>query len=309
MTPNQSGMMSQIWAVTPWIGAAKCGPELATGDFLTYSDTMEVAINSAHKKLHRKVHASCSITKCCLWLEAQLEQIGDSHAKLYGRVTIRSLRQSRSLLSRKISHSFQVNKMMDRTEQLLQIKEATHLKIHSCELEAGVQGRKKTLLQSLRQCHACYYRLVWEGHYLCHSWLVRIAFGQCFQVPLTFPPSVGLKSFCPWCLKLGRNTKTIAISTSGRYTIGWQSCATYAQWICHGMSAQSVFDHHSGCKAKNNKEHVQSVKGPQKTLRKRSLRDKRRVSQLHGQDACQAVTRSQNDALHLPCLVRPVNMY
>ena len=36
--------------------------------------------------------------------------------------------------------------MRVRTDQLLSIKEATHLKIHLCESEAWVQGRKKTLV-------------------------------------------------------------------------------------------------------------------------------------------------------------------
>ena len=36
-------------------------------------------------------------------------------------------------------------------------------KIHSHESEAGVQGRKKTLVQSLKQYHACYYRLYEKG--------------------------------------------------------------------------------------------------------------------------------------------------
>ena len=38
--------------------AADSGPESATGDCLTCSDTEEVALNSAHKKLWKKVQAS-----------------------------------------------------------------------------------------------------------------------------------------------------------------------------------------------------------------------------------------------------------
>ena len=62
--------------------------------------------------------------------------------------------------------SFKVNKMTVRTDQLLRIKEATHLKIHTWESEAKVHHRKKTLLQSLKQyMHAStdYMKRVWPG--------------------------------------------------------------------------------------------------------------------------------------------------
>ena len=46
--------------------AADSGPESATRECLTCSDTKEAAINSAHKKFQKKVQASCNIAKCCL---------------------------------------------------------------------------------------------------------------------------------------------------------------------------------------------------------------------------------------------------
>ena len=63
---------------------ADSGPESATGECLTYSDTEEVAVNSAHKKFWKKVWASGSITKGCFWSEAQLKWIGDSYHAVWG---------------------------------------------------------------------------------------------------------------------------------------------------------------------------------------------------------------------------------
>ena len=59
--------------------AADSGPKSATGDCLTCSETKEVAIKSACKMFKKKVWASCSIAKDCLWPETLLKWIGDSH--------------------------------------------------------------------------------------------------------------------------------------------------------------------------------------------------------------------------------------
>ena len=65
--------------------------------------------------------------------------------KLHGRVS-EVIKTEQELALKEDCHLFEVNKMTDRTNQLFLIKEATHLKIHPCESEAGVQGRKKTLV-------------------------------------------------------------------------------------------------------------------------------------------------------------------
>ena len=57
--------------------------------------------------------------------------------------------------------SFEVNKMMVQTDQLLHIKEATD--IYSLDHEAKVQGRKKTLVQELKQFPTCFYCLYEKG--------------------------------------------------------------------------------------------------------------------------------------------------
>ena len=48
--------------------------------------------------------------------------------------------------------------MMNRTDQLFHIAEATGSKIHTRELESDTDGRAKTLVLSLKQYHAHYYQ-------------------------------------------------------------------------------------------------------------------------------------------------------
>ena len=95
--------------------------------------------------------------------------------------------------------------------------------------------------------------------------------------------SMGLKLFCPRCLKLGRNTKTIAIhlwEVHYRMAIMCDICRAFA-----GMSTQSILDHCSGCKAKCNKEpaeHGEPMKAPK---RKKKSQGQKEASKSHGLDA------------------------
>ena len=54
-------------------------------------------------------------------------------------------------------NSFEMWKMMDRTDQLLCIIEATGSKIYTRELVAKTNGRARTLVLLLKQYHAHYY--------------------------------------------------------------------------------------------------------------------------------------------------------
>ena len=93
--------------------------------------------------------------------------------------------------------------------------------------------------------------------------------------------NIGLKSVCPWCLKLGGNTEKIAIhlwKVHYRMAIVCDICQAFAS-----MSAQSILDHHLGCKARCNKEHAEHevlTKAP-----KKKSRGQKETSQLHGPDA------------------------
>ena len=64
--------------------------------------------------------------------------------------------------------------------------------------------------------------------------------------------SVGLKSFCPQCFKLGDNTEMIA--THLREVHYWLAIACNLYKMFASMSAQSILEHHSVCKAKCAKE-------------------------------------------------------
>ena len=63
--------------------AANSDLESASGDCLTCLDTEEVAIRTAQKRFWKKVWASCSIARGCLWSEAQLKWIQDSHQAVW----------------------------------------------------------------------------------------------------------------------------------------------------------------------------------------------------------------------------------
>ena len=64
--------------------------------------------------------------------------------------------------------------------------------------------------------------------------------------------SVGLKSICLWCFKLGGNIEMIAThlwEVHYRLAIVCDLCKSFAS-----MSTQSVLEHHSGCKVKHARE-------------------------------------------------------
>ena len=158
---NQSGDQSDLSSDSQE-SDADSSPWSATGNWLTCSDTQDAPINSACKKLWKKVCASCNIAKGCLWSEAQLKLIGDSHQAVW-ESDYEVIKTEWELTLKEDHHSFEVNKMTDRIDELLRIKEATHSKIHPCELEAEVPGREKTLVQSLKQSHAHFYWLYKKG--------------------------------------------------------------------------------------------------------------------------------------------------
>ena len=63
---------------------------------------------------------------------------------------------------------------------------------------------------------------------------------------------MGLKSFCPWCFKLGGNTETIAIQLREVHfslAIACDICQLFTS-----MSVQVVLEHQSGCGTKLQKK-------------------------------------------------------
>ena len=136
--------------------AANSDLESALGDCLTCLDTEEVAIRTAWKRFWKRAQASCSTARGCLQSEAQVRQIRDSYQAILD--SNHEVIHTEQLITLEEDHtSFEVNRMIIRTEQLLLIKEATHSKVYTHESEAEVHGQKKTLMQSLKQLHAHFY--------------------------------------------------------------------------------------------------------------------------------------------------------
>ena len=105
--------------------------------------------------------------------------------------------------------SFEMRQMATRTSQLIHIAKATGSRIYTRESKVRAQGLVKSLVLSLKQFHAHYYRLYEKGTTRAMVGLQGLPSSDAFQ-HLNVSASVGLKSFCPWCLKFGGNTETIA---------------------------------------------------------------------------------------------------
>ena len=82
--------------------------------------------------------------------------------------------------------------------------------IYPQEHEAKVQGRKKTLVQSLKQFHTHFYQLYEKGMTCAMVGLQGLHSGDALRCLNISVGSLGSKSFCPWCpqcYKLDRNTE------------------------------------------------------------------------------------------------------
>ena len=233
--------------------AADSDLELAWGDCLTCTDMEEVVARMARKRLQKRVQAPCSIVRGCLWSEAQLRWIKDSHQAIWdsGHEVI----QTEWLITLEEDHtSFEVNRMTIQTKQLILIKEATHSKVHTWESEAEVHDQKKALVQSLKQFHACFYQLYEKGTTWAMVSLQGLHASDLFRC-INVLVGVGIKSFCLWCLKLGGNTETIAIylrEVYYRMAVVCNICQSFT-----GMNTQHVLDHYSNYKAKCDREHAE----------------------------------------------------
>ena len=121
--------------------------------------------------------------------------------------------------------------------------------IYPHEYEAEVHGRKKTLVQPLKQFQAQYYQLYEKGMSHTMVGLQGLYLGSAFRFP-NISAGMGLKSFCPWCLKLGGNMEMITTHLHDNYQMAIVSD------ICHefaNMTTQNVLYHWLRCKVKHNK--------------------------------------------------------
>ena len=149
-----------------------------------------------------------------------------------------------------------------------------------------VNGRKKTLVQSLKQFHSHYYQLYQKGMTHTMVSLQGLYSGDALRCP-NISAGVGLKSFCPWCLKLSGNPETITIHLWKVHY--WMAIWCDICWAFAGMSMQNVLDHQMGCKGNCNKMHVECKvhgKAPKSHKKKKSKSwEPKGTTELLGSDA------------------------
>ena len=151
-------------------------------------------------------------------------------------------------------NSFKMCRMTVRTDQLLHIAEAINSNVYIQESEAEAHGQTTALVLSLKQYNAYHYWLYEKGTTRAMVGLQGLHLSNAFRCS-NVSSSVGLKSFCPWCFKLGRKAKMITThlrEVHYRLVIACNICKSFAS-----MCAQSILDHCSGCKAKCTKEHAE----------------------------------------------------
>ena len=147
--------------------------------------------------------------------------------------------------------SFDMHRMTVRTDQLLHIATATDSQIYTRDSEAETHGWAKTLLLSLKQYHGHYYHFYEKRMTRALRGLQGLHLSDVFRCSnVSF--TVGLKSLCPWCFRLGGNTEMIAPHLREvQYQLAI-NCDIFKSFA--SMSAQSILEHCSGCKAKYAKE-------------------------------------------------------
>ena len=117
--------------------------DTASGDCCSCSDTDEVSVQTAQKKYRKRVRTSCKLSKGSDWMEAQMKGIGVSHQDVWGH-DLAIIRSEQKCTLARDQDSFEMWKVMVRTDQLLCIAEATDSKVHQWGSEPGTDGRAKS---------------------------------------------------------------------------------------------------------------------------------------------------------------------
>ena len=98
---------------------------------------------NCHKKYWKRVQASCRLSKGSLWMEAQLKRISENHQDVWGH-DHECVRTEEKCTLVEDHNSFEMQKIMIRTDQLLHIAVTTSSKIYTRELKAKTHGKVKT---------------------------------------------------------------------------------------------------------------------------------------------------------------------
>ena len=285
--------------------------ESVTGDCLTCSDTEEAVVKIAHKKFHKKVQASCRPSRKGLWKVPQMAWIDKYHQAVWAS-NFGIVWTEWELALDEAYGSFEVNRMTMWTDQLHLIKEATRVKnIYPWEPEAKAQGRKKILVQSVKQFHVWFYWLYKKGTTYAIVSLQEIYLGDALQHP-NGSTGVGVKSFCPWYLNKAEIPKQLPF-TSGRYTIGWQSYVIYAGHVLAGLPrTSSTITQDEKWSMTMSTQSMKDKRRLTSPTRKRSLSHKDRRE--HPSSSVQILPRSHMEWNFALCplyshLVNPANKY
>ena len=131
--------------------------DTASRDCLSCSDTDDASVQTVLRKYRKRVQASCKLSKSNIWMETQQKRINDSHQDVWGNDHKINRTEQKCILMEDHT-SFEMRRMITRTNQLLHIAEATGSKIYTRESEVGTHGQEKALVLSLKQYHAHYYR-------------------------------------------------------------------------------------------------------------------------------------------------------
>ena len=118
--------------------------------------------------------------------------------------------------------------------QLLCIAVATDSQIYTRDSDTKAHGWAKTLVLSLEQYHTHYYHFYEKGITSAMVGLQGPHSNNAFRCSnISF--NVGLKSFCPWCFKLGGNTDVIATHLREVYyqlAITCDLCKLFCMHVC-----------------------------------------------------------------------------
>ena len=143
-------------------------------------------------------------------------------------------------------NSFEMHRIMVRTDQLLCIAMATTSQMYTWYSEAKAHGWVQTLVLLPKKYHPHYYCFYEKGTTRTMVDLQGLHSSDAFRCS-NMSSRVGLKSFCLWCFKLGGNTETIVThlrEVHCHLAIICDLCKSFTS-----MSVQNILEHHSGFKA------------------------------------------------------------
>ena len=166
-----------------WESISDSNLESTTGDCLTCSDTEEAAVRSACQKFCKKVQASCRLVRQSLWKVSQMALIGKVIRLCRGMTSALS-KKSRTLLSRNTLAPLRWTRWKFRLTNCSKSRRQQTQKIFILgSMMPMCMGRRKTLVQSLKQFHTYFYQLYKKV--MTHA-MVSLQYGAEVFLPLVF---------------------------------------------------------------------------------------------------------------------------